>query len=230
MKPLYLIRKQKYEKNVNLIAHSSPKSPIAEQYRLIRTNIQLYARNRKIKSIVVTSPSPSDGKSTTAVNLAIVLAQQGKPVLLVDADLRKPTIHYAFNVNNIQGLTNFLTKRSGLDEVISSTHVSNLDIITSGPIPQNPSELLDTESMADLLEELKKAYEYVILDSPPVLVVTDAQILANKSDGIVMVVSSGKTSKGGALRAKELLDKAKASLLGVVVNGGKSKNIKDYYG
>lgn len=219
--------KNKQVRQVNLIAHSSPKSPITERYRLIRTNIHLSSGDKEIRSIVVTSAEPSDGKTTTAANLAIVLAQQGEQVLLVDADLRKPSVHYAFNVNNIHGLTSVLTKRISLDKAISNTHVPNLDILTSGPIPHNPSELLDSKSMERLMEELKGMYEYVVFDTPPVLAVTDPQIMAHKSDGVVIVVSSGKTSREGAMKAKELLEKAKAQLLGVVVNEVKSK--ADYY-
>lgn len=155
------------------------------------------------------------------------MAQQGEQVLLVDADLRKPSVHYAFNVNNIHGLTSVLTERISLDKAISNTHVPNLDILTSGPIPHNPSELLDSKSMELLMEELKGKFEYVVFDTPPVLAVTDPQIMANKSDGVVIVVSSGKTSREGAVKAKELLEKAKAQLLGVVVNEVKSK--ADYY-
>lgn len=221
--------KNKFGKSVNLIAHSSPRSLISEQYRLIRTNIQLSSGNQNIKSIVVTSPLPSDGKTTIAANLAIVLAQQGKPVVLIDSDLRKPTMHYAFNVNNIDGLTSVLTNNIGLDEVILRTHIPNLDIITSGPISQNPSELLDSKSMEDVIEKLKKQYEYVVFDTPPVLAVTDAQILAHKSDGTVMVIACGRTSQNGAAKARKLLDKAKTPLLGVVLNEVKGKNIKNYY-
>lgn len=221
--------KNKYVKSINLIAHSNPKSFITEQYRLIRTNIQLSASNQNIKSIVVTSPSPSDGKTTTAANLAIVLAQQGKQVLLVDTDLRKPSLHIVFNVHNFDGLTSVLVNKKGLDEVISRTHVPCLDILTSGPIPQNPSELLDSKAMGEVIKALKEQYEYIIFDTSPVLFVSDTQILANRSDGIVMVIASRKTSQTDAALAKELLDKAKTPLLGVIVNEVKAKHAKNDY-
>lgn len=217
------------EKNVHLISYSNPKSPITEQYRLIRNNLHFSSVDKDIHSIVVTSPEASDGKSTTSANLAIVLAQQGKRVILVDVDLRKPTVHYAFNVSNIEGLTNVLTKDISLDQAIIKSLVPNLDILTCGAIPPNPSELLDSKTMELVMEELKETYDFVVFDTPPLLVVTDAQVLANKCDGVVMVVASGKTKRDRAIQAKELLDKANAHLLGVVVNGVESKQ-GTYYG
>jgi capsular exopolysaccharide synthesis family protein len=225
-----LSRRLKYKdrKTVPLIAHSHPKLPISEQYRSIRTNIQFSSVDKKIKSIIVTSPEPSDGKSTTAANLAIVLAQQGKHVLLVDTDLRKPSVHYTFNVSNMEGLTSVLTKRITLYEGITKTKIPHLDILTSGPIPPNPSELLDSKAMETMIEELKNRFDYIVFDTPPVLAVTDPQIMASKCDGIVMVVASGKTKKDRALKAKELLEKAQSQFLGVVVNGVESTN-NEYY-
>lgn len=219
--------KNKGKKIVQLISNYNSKSPIAEQYRLIRNNLNYSSVDKVIKSLVVTSPEPSDGKSTTAANLSIVLAQQGKQVILVDADLRKPSVHYAFNVSNRDGLTNVLAKEINLDQAITKTQVPNLVLLTSGPIPPNPSELLDSKTMKIITEELKTTFDYVVFDTPPLLVVTDSQIMANKCDGVVLVVASGKTKRDSALQAKDLLEKANAQLLGVVVNGVESK--KGYY-
>ncbi|WP_286141412.1 CpsD/CapB family tyrosine-protein kinase [Bacillus sp. BA3] len=221
--------RSKDEKQVNLIAQNNPKSPITEQYRLIRTNIQFSSVDKEIKTIVVTSSEPNDGKSTTAANLAIVLAQEEKNVLLVDADLRKPSVHYAFNLSNIHGLTSVLTKKMGLRKTILNSNVSNLDILTSGPIPPNPSELLNSKAIETAIDELKEIYDYIIFDTPPVLVVPDSQIVANKCDGVIMVVASGKTNKQSAVKAKELLLKANTSLLGVVLNGVETDNSNYYY-
>lgn len=221
--------RSKDEKQVNLIAQTNPKSPITEQYRLIRTNIQFSSVDKEIKTIMVTSAEPNDGKSTTAANLAIVLAQEEKKVLLVDADLRKPSIHYAFNLSNIHGLTSVLTKKIELRKTILNSNVSNLDILTSGPMPPNPSELLNSKAIEKAINELKDIYDYIIFDTPPVLVVTDSQIVANKCDGVIMVVASGKTNKQSAVKAKELLVKAKTSLLGVVLNGVETDNNNYYY-
>jgi len=224
-----LSRRSKNKKIVNLITQFKPQSPITEQYRLIRNNLHFSSVDKDIKTIVITSPEPSDGKSTTSANLALVLSQQGKRVLLVDADLRKPSIHYAFNLSNIDGLTSVLTKDITLEQAISKTHLSNLDILTSGPIPPNPSELLDSKAMELVIEELKLMYEYVVFDTPPILVVTDSQIMASKCDGVVLVVASRKTKRDRARKAKDLLEKANSIMVGVVVNGVESKK-SDYYG
>lgn len=221
--------RSKDEKQVNLIAKTNPKSPITEQYRLIRANIQFSSVDKEIKTIVVTSSEPNDGKSTTAANLAIVLAQEEKKVLLVDADLRKPSVHYAFNLSNIHGLTSVLTKKMNLRKTILNSNVSNLDILTSGPIPPNPSELLNSKAIETAIDELKEIYDYIIFDTPPVLVVPDSQIVANKCDGVIMVVASGKTNKQSAVKAKDLLMKANTSLLGVVLNGVETDNSNYYY-
>lgn len=221
--------RSKDEKQVNLIAKTNPKSPITEQYRLIRTNIQFSSVDKEIKTIVVTSSEPNDGKSTTAANLAVVLAQEEKKVLLVDADLRKPSVHYAFNLSNIHGLTSVLTKKMDLRKTILNSNVLNLDILSSGPIPPNPSELLNSKAIETAIDELKGMYDYIIFDTPPVLVVPDSQIVANKCDGVIMVVASGKTNKQSAVKAKELLVKANTPLLGVVLNGVETDNSNYYY-
>lgn len=220
--------KNKSKGIIPLIAHNHPREVISEQYRQIRTNILFSSVDEEIKSIMITSPEPADGKSTTAINLSIVLAQQGKRVLLVDADLRKPTIHYSFRVSNLTGLTNLLTKEIDLDKAISTTYIPNLEILTCGDIPPNPSELLNSKSMKKIMKELEDMYDYVVYDSPPVLAVTDAQIIANRCNGVVLVIASGKTHKEQALRAKELLEKAKSKILGVVINGVEAKNTEIY--
>lgn len=221
--------RSKDEKQVNLIAQTNPKSPITEQYRLIRTNIQFSSVDKEIKTIMVTSAEPNDGKSTTAANLAIVLAQEEKKVLLVDADLRKPSVHYAFNLSNIHGLTSVLSKKIELRKTILNSNVLNLDILTSGPIPPNPSELLNSNAIETAIDELKKIYDYIIFDTPPVLIVPDSQIVANKCDGVIMVVASNKTNKQSAIKAKGLLEKANTALLGVVLNGMESDTSNYYY-
>ena len=219
---------RKDKRKIHLITHYNPKSPITEQYRLIRNNLQFSSVDKEIKSVVITSPEPSDGKSTIATNLAIVLAQQGKQVLLVDTDLRKPSVHYSFNASNLDGITSVLTKKISLNQAIFNTSIPNLDILTSGPIPPNPSEMLDSKAMVTLMKEVETVYDYVVYDTPPLLVVTDAQIMANKCDGVVLVVASGKTKKDRAIRAKQLIEKANSYLLGVVVNGVESKKRNDY--
>ncbi|GMG72647.1 tyrosine-protein kinase PtkA [Priestia megaterium] len=231
-----MARKNKAQKNDKmltlkrrLLAHNSPKDPVAEQYRTIRTNIQFSNVDQDIKTIVVTSSGAEEGKSTTTSNLATVYAQQGLNVLLIDADLRKPTGHYTFRLENHIGLTNVLTRQSTLAQAVQESEIPHLSVLTSGPIPPNPSELLASAQMTELLKEMKEQFDMIIFDTPPILAVADAQILANQVDGMILVVSSGKTEKDAALKSKELLSNAKGKLLGVVLNNRKVEDGNYYY-
>ena len=231
-----MARKNKAQKNDKLLtlkrrllAHNSPKDPVAEQYRTIRTNIQFSNVDQEIKAVVVTSSGTEEGKSTTASNLATVYAQQGLNVLLIDADLRKPTGHYTFRLENHIGLTNVLTRQSTLAQAVQESEIPHLSVLTSGPIPPNPSELLASAQMAELLKEMKEQFDMIIFDTPPILAVADAQILANQVDGTILVVSSGKTEKDAALKSKELLSNAQGKLLGVVLNNRKVEEGNYYY-
>lgn len=213
----------------HLITKVNPKSPISEQYRTVRTNMQFSSVDNDLKSFLVTSSGPAEGKSSTTANLAIVYAQQGKRVLLIDADLRKPTMHYTFRLDNLRGLSNVLVGEISLEEAVNGTDIDTLDVMTCGPIPPNPSELLGSRKMETLLKEAKLSYDLVIFDTPPVLAVTDAQILANIVDGSVLVVRSGSTEIEPAQKAKEALMPAKAKLLGVVLNDREKKASNYYY-
>ncbi|NHH93980.1 Tyrosine-protein kinase YwqD [Bacillus sp. MB95] len=231
-----MARKNKAQKNDKmltlkrrLLAHNSPKDPVAEQYRTIRTNIQFSNVDQDIKTIVLTSSGAEEGKSTTSSNLATVYAQQGLKVLLIDADLRKPTGHYTFRLENHIGLTNVLTRQSTLAQAVQESEIPHLSVLTSGPIPPNPSELLASAQMTELLKEMKEQFDMIIFDTPPILAVADAQILANQVDGTILVVSSGKTEKDAALKSKELLSNAKGKLLGVVLNNRKVEDGNYYY-
>ncbi|MGG0485185.1 CpsD/CapB family tyrosine-protein kinase [Priestia aryabhattai] len=225
--------KQKDDKMLTLkrrlLAHTNPKDPVTEQYRTIRTNIQFSRTDEEIKSLVLTSSGPAEGKSTTAANLATVYAQQGLNVLLIDGDLRKPTAHYTFRLENHTGLTNVLTKQLPLGQAVQQTEVPNLYVLTSGPIPPNPSELLASKQMGEVLAEMKEQFDMVIFDTPPILAVADAQILANQVDASLLIVSSAKTEKDAALKAKELLTHAKSKLLGAVLNNRKMEEGNYYY-
>ena len=214
----------------SLITSTNPKSPISEQYRTIRTNIEFSMVDRKLKTLVCTSASPGEGKSTTIANLAVTFAQQGKRVLFIDTDLRKPTVHYTFRVENRHGLTSVLTRRTTLDKaIIPSSRDNNLYILPSGPIPPNPSELLGSNVMREMVAELSLHYDMILFDAPPVLAVTDAQILGNLCDGIILVIKSNQTEKDSIVKAKELLDQVNAHIVGTVLNGKRQAESGYYY-
>ena len=225
-----MVKKKKERKQTaarKLITSVNPKSVVSEQYRTIRTNINFSLPDKELQTILFTSSSTGEGKSTTAANVAIVFAQEGKKVLLIDADMRKPTMHFTFQTSNSPGLSNVLTKQWNLEDVRRKTEFNGLDLVTCGPIPPNPAELLSSKSMDALLREAKMAYDIIILDAPPVLLVADSQILSNKCDGTILIVSSGKTEKGSVVKAKEVLQTSKACIIGTVLNNFKLE--KNHY-
>lgn len=209
-------------------------SLISEQYRIIRTNIMFSNVDSDIQSVLFTSEMPGAGKSTTAANVAAAFAQAGKRTVLVDADLRRPTSHYTFELSNQSGLTTGIVNQLPMEEIVKHTSVENLDLITSGPVPPNPSELLSSVKMAQLLRELKSYYDMIIVDSPPVLAVTDAQILSKHTDGTVIVTDVKNNNVHRLKEAKQLLEKTDSKILGVVLNNvnmkKESKNNYHYYG
>ncbi|PEK05808.1 CpsD/CapB family tyrosine-protein kinase [Bacillus toyonensis] len=224
-------KKKNYRQIRQLIAHQQPKSPITEQYRNIRTNIEFAAVDTNLHSLMVTSPNPNEGKTTTTANMAVVFAQQGKKVLLIDADMRKPDMHKMFLIDNIVGLTSVLTRNEQLEKCVQKTVVENLHVLPCGPIPPNPADLLGSKSMQELLAQAYSVYDLVIFDLPPLLAVTDAQIMANVCDTSILVVRSESTEKGSAIKAKRLLESAKGKLLGVVLNDRKlDQSLYYYYG
>lgn len=211
-------KNQANNKMRHLITQLNPRSPISEQYRAIRTNIQFSAIDEEIKSILVTSPGPAAGKSITAANLAVVYAQQGMRTLLIDADLRKPTVHYTFRLDNLRGLSSVLIGESAFEDAVEDSSVDDLQILSCGPIPPNPAELLASKRMEDLLEYVEGHYDFVIVDMPPVLAVTDAKIISQITDGTLFVVRSGITEKDEAERAYEIMNDGRARILGSVLN------------
>lgn len=221
-------RKKKSRRGLAQISVLHHKSLVAEQYRTIRTNIEFSSVQIHLRSILVTSSVPGEGKSFSAANLAAVFAQQEKKVLLVDADLRKPTIHETYQLENVQGLTNVLVGNASLGETVQKTLIDNLYVLTSGPTPPNPAELLSSKAMGELIQEMYSRYSLVIFDSPPLLAVADGQILANQTDGSVLVVLSGKTKMDTVQKAKDALQQSKAKLLGALLNKKKIKKTEHY--
>lgn len=213
----------------HLIAQTEPKSPISEQYRAIRTSINYSSVDNKIKSMVITSTNPSEGKSTTIANLAIVFAQQGKKVLIIDTDLRKPTVHYTFKLSNLNGIVQVLTKQIRFEDAVQETEIDHLFVLTSGSIPPNPAELLSSFAMQRFVENIKEDFDMIFFDAPPVLAVADAQILANLCDASSLVIASGQTEVDGALKAKEILQQSSSKFLGVILNGKEMKSDEYYY-
>lgn len=215
--------------NWSLITETNPKSPISESYRMLRTNIEFSAIDQAMQIIMVTSSKPSEGKSTTSANIAVAFAQSNKKVLLIDADMRKPIQHRLFGKSNRIGLTTALFQQKELGDVVQMTNTDNLWFMPAGPTPPNPSELLSSNRMAALLEAAKRSYDVVIVDTPPILFVTDAQIVAAQSDGVVLVVDSGKVKKEIAAKAKASLDHVKAKVIGVVLNNVARERSDSYY-
>ncbi|MGG2094484.1 CpsD/CapB family tyrosine-protein kinase [Bacillus sp. S13(2024)] len=213
-----------------LITHIKPKSQIAEQYRNIRTNIHFSTVGSDIRSILVTSPSAGEGKTTTIANLAVVFGQQGKKVLVIDADMRKPTLHELFQVDTYYGLTSVLSGQASLEKCLQETDMENVSFLSSGPLPPNPAELLGFRMIEDVLQKAYQQFDLILVDTPPVLAVTDAHILANQCDGIILVVRSESTEKEKAVKAKQVLEHASGKVLGVILNAKEeSKSKYGYY-
>lgn len=215
---------------VGLITYDDPSSMVSEQFNTIRTNIQFSSVDKELHSILFTSSSPSEGKSTVSNNVAVSWAKQGKKVVLIDADLRRPTIHKTFNVLNKAGLSNFLLGNADIDKIVQETMVENLSVITSGPTPPNPSELLGSKKIKDFFEQLDEDFDLLIFDAPPVNSVTDAQILATKVDGVILVVPQRLADKAGVMHAKKALNTVHANILGAIMNRMSKDKMEGYYG
>lgn len=212
-----------------LVTITHPKSPIAEAYRTLRTNIQFSSFDKSVKTVTVTSSGPGEGKSTVASNLAVVTAQSGKKTLIIDCDQRRSRLHKVFGLSNMVGLSNMLAGEVAFPDVVQQTEIQNLFLLTAGTRPPNPSELLASEKMKNFIHTMREEFDFVIMDTPPVLIVTDAQLLADYTDGYLLIVSSGTVDRNAAAKSKELLENVNAKLLGVVLNNLEISE-KGYYG
>ncbi|HVQ36023.1 MAG TPA: polysaccharide biosynthesis tyrosine autokinase, partial [Pyrinomonadaceae bacterium] len=206
------------------------RSPVAEAYRHLRTSLLLSSAGQPPKTILVTSSQPSEGKTTTAINTAVMLAQTGAEVLIIDCDLRRPRLHAHFEVSNSVGLTNWLSGEKNIDALIQTYDKrDNLKLLTSGPVPPNPAELLGSDEMRKLLGLLSERFAHIIIDSPPAISFTDASILSTMVDGVMLIVHGGKSSRAVVRRARQQLLDVGANIFGVVLNNVKLESQQDYY-
>jgi len=216
------------QEHKEFIVEQKPKSLESEAYKTLRTGIQYSSFNKQLKTMLITSSEKEEGKSTISGNLALSFAQNNKKIILVDCDLRRPSIHKKFKISNLVGLTEVLIGKTSLEETIQKYN-DNFDILSSGKIPPNPSEMLSSNAMTNVIEKLKEKYDIVILDSAPLQAVTDAQILATKVDGTILVVRAERTKKESIIEAKSRLDKVGANIIGTVLNAVENTREKYYY-
>ena len=201
-----------------LVALTSPDSPRTEMFRALKTNIEFADDRRERRIMAVTSAKPGEGKTVTIANLAVLYAQSGRRVLLVDANLRKPDLHEVFMADNKTGLADLLTGAAAFDYAVQELPVPNLSLLSAGRLAGPPSDLLGSERMLDLLESLRARYDLVLLDTSAMLGVTDSQVLSAFCDGVVFVVRAGKVKQRDAMRAMEQMDRVRAKVVGVVLN------------
>ncbi|MGF3195687.1 CpsD/CapB family tyrosine-protein kinase [Facklamia sp. P13055] len=223
-----LLKDQEF--GISLITYTSPQSINAEQFRAIRTNIEFAQVDRKLKSLLISSCIPAEGKSTVSANLAVVMAQTEKKVLIVDADMRKPTLHRTFRIDNKEGLSTLIANPEvKFNQVVQHNPETGLYLLPCGPIPPNPSELLGSARMTSIMHELNQYFDLIIYDTPPITAVADPQILATRVDGILMVLRYGYVRREEVRQAKEILDNVNANILGYVMNGVPREEGSGYY-
>ena len=215
---------------MSLVTITDPRSPAAEAYRTLRTNLSFYSLDRPIHTLVVTSPAAGEGKSTAIANLAVTMAQSGRRTILVDCDLRRPSLHELFGLPMAPGLTN-LALEEVAEPPLQATSIDNLWLLSSGPTPPNPADLLGGRRMEELLAKLAAQADIVLLDAPPVVAAADAAILGAKADGVLLIIQAGRTRRDQSERARELLEQAKARIVGVALtNAPRESGSGEYYG
>ncbi|MBK7999627.1 MAG: polysaccharide biosynthesis tyrosine autokinase [Verrucomicrobia bacterium] len=215
--------------NVGYLISEGPDSPHAEAYRVLRTNILFSLKDPKLNTITVVSAGAGEGKSTTIFNLATVFAQNGSRVIIVDSDLRRPSVHKILKVSNSVGLTNYLLKQNTLEEVIQTTPLPTFDFLPSGKLPSSSMGVLSSAQMKELIRDLKRRYDYVFFDSPPIMGVSDASILASEVDAVMQVVQYRRYPQPMTIRAKQMIEKVGGNLLGIVLNNISMASDENYY-
>ena len=213
-----------------LVALSAPQSAAAEAFRSLRTNIQFASLDHTLQLITITSAGIDEGKSLVAANLAITMAQAEQRVILVDCDLRRPALHSLFGVSNDSGVTSMLFANAGDAPPLQATSVPGLQLLASGPLPPRPADILGSRRMGEILQALRGLADVVIIDTPPVLAVSDAVVLAPRVDGVILVMQAGRTRREPAKQARIVLEKAKAHIVGVVLNDAEMTQSSGYYG
>lgn len=214
----------------SLITLSDPRSPAAEAYRTLRTNIYFSSVEHSLHTLLVTSVTPVENKSITPANLAVSMAQGDKKTILVDADLRRPALHVLFGLKNDKGLTSlFMDAKGPIEPALQNTGVPNLQVLTSGPLPPNPAELIGAQRMLDVIDLLKTRADIVLFDAPPVIAVADASVLGTRVDGVLLVVDSGHTRREHAKRAKQQLEKLNIRVIGAVLSGASLDSVMSGY-
>lgn len=211
-----------------LFVEDKPKSIVSEKVRGIRSNI-MFSGVEEIRGIIVTSEKPTAGKSIVSANIAITYAQAGYKTLIIDGDMRKPTQHYHFETTNYDGLSNLIIGKSDFDRAIRSTRINNLDLLTSGPIPPNPSELIASTNFTSILDKLFSIYDFILIDTPPVISVTDAQVYLRNVDDCVLVIDTEHNNKNEIKKAKRLIEQADGHLLGAILNKTPKEKSSTYY-
>ena len=215
---------------MTLVSITDPRSPASEAYRSLRTNLSFYSLDAPLRTLVVTSPAAGEGKSSTVANLAVTMAQSGRRTVLVDCDLRRPTLHELFGLKMTPGLTSVALDET-VDLPLQQTSVENLWLLSSGPKPPNPADLLGAARMDRLIDQLLERADFVLFDAPPVMAAADAAILGAKVDGVLLVIQAGKTRRDHSERARELLEKAKVRVIGAALtNAPQDRSMGEYYG
>lgn len=209
----------KKKKTINpLETYENPKSVLSEKFRGIRTNITFSTPDGNVNAIVIIAERPDVGKSSISANTAITYAQSGMKTLIIDGDMRKPSQHYLFQEANARGLSTAIVEGEPIEHYVIPTRVNNLSLLTAGPIPPNPSELIASERFKEIFEELKTQYDMIIIDTPPILTVTDAQLFAKLTNNAVLVIDASQNNRNEVMRGKELVEKSGARILGVILN------------